>query len=280
MISAIIIASIFISLVVGQTCPNGTNIVNNPSFETPRAAPGFYLSVPLNGIPGWNGTLAASNCLTMTLEIHNRLFGYDSSDGDQWVELDANCNIAISQVIQTVPGMLYFLSYDYSPRPDVVATSDGFNVYFNGSLINSVAASGVGLTNTNWTTYTQYVTGTGSDELKIEGAGTSDLLGAFFDNVHLCPLYLVCDPPPTCKNLILDPILGCNYVPAPNGTLCSPNGTLCSGSGSCRNVCQAGSCVPPVPCDGEDLKKHKEKKPKKAKNYRRRRHNQVEYPIK
>jgi len=168
------------------------------------------------------------------------IFFGPASDGNQYVALDAQCNTALIQRFQTVPGQLYVLSYDYSPQPGVDAPSDVANVYFNGERINSVSASGVGLTTTNFTTYTQLVTGAGPDELVFEGLGTPDGAGSLIDNVYLCPL--VCQPPPPCYTLTMDPVLGCNYVPAPDGTPCSAS---CS-----RYVCQMGVCVPPpVPCD-------------------------------
>jgi hypothetical protein len=239
-ISAIIIASIFISLVVGQTCPAGTNLIQNPSFENPVIASGTSAQLPLDGITSWTGVSVNGNCPTPgTVELNNNFFG-PASDGTQYVALDAQCNTALIQRFPTVPGQLYVLSYDYSPQPGVDAPSDVANVYFNGERINSVSQSGLGLTTTNWTTYTQLVTGAGPDELVFEGLGIADAAGSLIDNVYLCPL--VCQPPPPCYTLTMDPVLGCNYVPSPDGTPCS---TSCS-----RYVCQMGVCVPPpVPCD-------------------------------
>jgi len=239
-ISAMIIASIFISLVVGQTCPAGTNLIQNPSFETPAVASGTSSQLPFDGLTNWTGVSVNGNCPTPgTVELVNGLYG-PASDGSQYVELDAQCNTAIIQRFQTVPGQLYVLAYDYSPTPGVDAASNVANVYFNGERINSVTNNGVGLTSTNFTTFTQLVTGAGPDELVFEGLGTPDGLGGLIDNVYLCPL--VCQPPPPCYTLTMDPIVGCNYTPSADGTPCSSS---CS-----RYVCQMGVCVPPpVPCD-------------------------------
>jgi hypothetical protein len=242
-IFAIIIASIFISLVVGQTCPGGgTNILTNPSFESPIVPSGSATSVPLDGIPGWIGVPIGSNCPeSPTLDLLNNFNGYTVPDGDQYVELDAECNTVIIQNPAAVPGQLYVLSYDYSPRPGVAADSNNMNVYYNGVQINSVTADGTGLTDTMWTTYNQLVTGGPGpvDELVFESIGISDAEGALLDNVYLCPL--ICAPPPPCYGVVMDPVQGCTYIPAPNGTPCST---------TCPFVCQAGTCVPPsVPCD-------------------------------
>jgi len=239
-ISAMIIASIFISLVVGQTCPAGTNIVNNPSFENPQIAPGGFVSLPLNGLPGWTGLLVQPDtCNIEGLDLLNNFDGLLASAGNQFVELDAECNTVVIQDLVTVPG-LYVLSYDYSPRPGVDAASNLMNVYYDGVQINSVSTSGVGLTNTAWTTYSQLVTATGADQIAFESLGTSDAQGALLDNVMFCPL--VCAPPPPCRSLVIDPIQGCLYPPAADGMPCS---STCTGY-----VCRAGICVPPaVPCD-------------------------------
>jgi len=233
-IFAMIIASIFLSLVVGQTCPAGTNILTNPSFESPPLQPATSVPEPLvGGIPGWTGALVASNCPAgAKLELFSSFPDGIASDGSQFMELDSDCNTAMITNPQTVPGQIYVLSYDYSPRPSLAADSNVMNVYYNGNQIKTVTASGIGLTNTNWTTYTQLVTGAGLDELKFEGSGVSDGLGVFLDNVMLCPL--VCAPAPPCQVLTKDPVNGCVYTPDLEGLPCSS---------TCGFVCRAGNCV-------------------------------------
>lgn len=155
------------------------NLITNGSFEMPNQASGTW-SV-YGSIPGWTTTLGPG------IEIQDHVAG-SPYDGDQHVELDSHNNSGMLQQIGVTPGGLYDLSFAYSPRPGVAATSTGIEVWFGGLLIDTVAASGIGLQDTNWTIHSYTVSPAGSlVSLEFRAVGTSDSYGGYLDDVQLTP---------------------------------------------------------------------------------------------
>lgn len=177
----ILIAGIITPALNNASVFAATNIVSNGSFEDPSLGFGTWSVYP--SITGWTTTSGSG------IEIQNHAAG-DPSDGDQLVELDSFSNSGMKQTLNTASGYIYTISFDYSPRPGVSASSNGIDVYWDGNLIASITADGG--PNTIWTTYPYPVTATGSStDLEFVATGTNDSLGGYLDSVSLvlsgCP---------------------------------------------------------------------------------------------
>lgn len=150
------------------------NLIVNGGFEAPAIS--GWTSV--NSIPGWFST-------TNGIEIQRNAAG-SPYEGYQHVELDAYANSNMIQNIATGAGRTYDLSFAYSPRPGVAVSSNGIDVYFNGSLLENIAVSGIGLGNTQWSMHHYMVTATGSlSSLEFRAAGISDSYGGYLDSVSM-----------------------------------------------------------------------------------------------
>jgi len=157
---------------ISVTGIRAANIVVNGSFENPVLPTGTYSL--LSSIPGW--TLASGP----SIEIQNQVAG-SQFDGQQFLELDSSGESSVYQDLETSPGT-YFLSFAFSPRPTVAVNS--IQVFWNGSLLDTVNASGTGLADTQWITHTYTVTATeNTTRLQFTGNGPSDSLGEYVDNV-------------------------------------------------------------------------------------------------
>ena len=78
------------------------------------------------------------------------------------------------------PGLLTF---EYSPRPGVAASSNGIEVRLDGIPIFSIAQSGIGNADTVWVL--QSVLLPAGTTLQFAAVGISDSLGGYLDNISL-----------------------------------------------------------------------------------------------
>lgn len=153
------------------------NLVVNGDFEAPTIPGGTYEIFPPPPVPGW--TLSSGP----GIEIQNHIAGSPYT-GNQFVELDSTANSSMYQDLATAAGERYTLSFAYSPRPGVAADSNGIDVFWDGSLIASLALSGVGNGDTVWQVYSFDVTATGAaTRLEFAATGISDSLGGYIDAV-------------------------------------------------------------------------------------------------
>lgn len=158
------------------TNPARANLIVNGSFETPDIPTGTFQIFP--SIPGWSTTFGSG------IEIQDHVAG-SPFVGAQHVELDSNDNSGMSQVVSTVPGQTYHLSFAYSPRPGVSADSNIIQVFFNGVQLDTLALSGVGLQDTFWQVFGyNVVPSVTSSTLEFRAAGVSDTLGGYLDDVQ------------------------------------------------------------------------------------------------
>jgi Protein of unknown function (DUF642) len=149
------------------------NLVNNGDFELPVVPGGGFTIV--TSIPGWTGS--------PNIEVQNNAAGSPFS-GNNLVELDTTANSAMFQDILTTIGQMYTITFAYSARPGVAASSNGIDFSWNGAVIQNLAASGIGLSNTAWTVYTYNLLATGTtSRIGFAATGTSDSLGGYLDNV-------------------------------------------------------------------------------------------------
>lgn len=160
---------------------NATPIVVNGSFELPNIPTGSFALFP-GGIPGWTVSSGPS------IELQDHVAGLPFA-GDQHVELDSTANSAMLQLLATSPGESFILSFAYSPRPGVSAASNGIQVFFDGSLLDTLILSGIGNPNTVWAVHSYGVTATAaSTPLEFRAIGTSDSLGGYIDDVQANPV--------------------------------------------------------------------------------------------
>ncbi|MGD1918348.1 MAG: polysaccharide deacetylase [Pleurocapsa sp.] len=159
--------------IYGDLQTGSDNLIVNGGFETNTNANGAWKSY--DQIEGWQRT-------GNDIEIHKLYRGYTPTEGSSWVELDAG---GIVQSINTTSGSTYQVSFEYSPRPFYNASDSILEVYWNGTLIDTLAQNGE--TNTNWNTYT-YELSTDQNyltNLEFRAGGVQNSKGAFLDNVQV-----------------------------------------------------------------------------------------------
>lgn len=162
------------------TMPFAANadIIVNGGFEDPDINSGTF-AIFGSGIPGWYVTSGSG------IEIQDNVAG-SPYEGDQLVELDSFSNSGMAQNVATVAGTAYELVFAFSARPNVAETSNGIDVYWDGALLDSITASGFGLSDTDWNLYSYTVSATsGTSILGFEATGFSDALGGYLDAVSL-----------------------------------------------------------------------------------------------
>jgi len=168
-----------IVLAVGLANPPAVlaNLIVNGSFEEPNIASGSFSIFP--SIGGWTTTFGPG------IEIQDNVAGSPFL-GAQHVELDSTANSGMAQTIATALGTTYHLSFAYSARPGITAADNGIDVFFNGGLLATLAANGVGLQNTNWQVFNFDVSGAASTSvLEFRATGASNSLGGYLDDVRL-----------------------------------------------------------------------------------------------
>lgn len=159
-------------LVASGIASANTNLVINGSFEESATLTGTWGL--LDTVVGWeNNGDAKFEIQTNALNIIPAL------SGNNYLELDSTANYGISQNVATNELTNYEISFYYSARVVGDLNTNMAEVYWNGQLLDTLNASAVG-----WTKFTFTVPGAAvSSELKFVGAGKSDSLGAFIDNV-------------------------------------------------------------------------------------------------
>jgi hypothetical protein len=153
--------------------PSQAQIIFDTNFDSVAVPSGSYLI--LSSVEGWNATAGDG------IEVQNNAAGSPYSQTNL-VELDSNNNSTMTRVIED-PGS-YLLTFYYSPRPNIPASSNGIDVLVGGSSIFNVTGAGAG--NTVWTPYQLYFTTTlANTSLAFSALGTSDSLGGYLDNIRL-----------------------------------------------------------------------------------------------
>ena len=197
---------------VGNCNPTGPQLIVNGGFETPVVTDngGQWQQYPNGLLTNWNVTSGSG------LELQRNSVAGAPHGGVQLAELDSdqpNSQSAIEQVVNTVPGQKYRLTFWHSPRPNNGPAGDNkvaFTVRVtstNGIMINdTVENTSVGGGSTLWTLYTyNFIALDTQTTIQFGDAGTqADTLGGYLDDVSLFALN--CSP----QNLSF-----------PNGGICS-----------------------------------------------------------
>lgn len=163
------------------------DVIINGSFEDPTLGTGSWTTFA--AIPGWTADYGS-------IELRNSVAGI-AYDGLNFVELDSYGNSSMSQTVSTELGKLYDLSYYYAPRPGIIDASNYIELYFNGTLIDSV--TGYSNAPDAWLLRNFAVIGTGLDTIQFRAAGNSDSYGGSIDNVSM---ELAAVPEPTSLLLL------------------------------------------------------------------------------
>lgn len=175
-------------MIAAPLASHAADLIVNGSFESPVLNNGSWTI--LASMPGWSADA------TSGVELRRNVAG-TAQDGQQFVELDTNggnfnghvfdnsTNSSIWQDVVTGNGQSYTLSYFYSPRAGVAANSNDISVYWNNTLLQVNAGSGIGQGNHVWQQFSFNVMGTGADRVTFAAGGRQDSLGGSLDNVSL-----------------------------------------------------------------------------------------------
>lgn len=149
------------------------NLIINGSFEADAQAAGTWNIDP--NLSGWNGGPNG-------IELRNNVAG-SAYDGTNFIELDTTANSTATQSLATALGTVYNLSFAYSPRTGVAASSNGIEVFWDG--VSQGIFTGSTNANTAWVLESLNVIGTGFDSLKFSAVGISDSYGGSLDAISL-----------------------------------------------------------------------------------------------
>jgi hypothetical protein len=181
--------------------PTG-NLIINGGFESTVVANGSWVNV--GSTPGWTWLAGPGT----GFEIRNNVAGA-AQEGSNYVELDTTGNTTIGQYLDSLSaGTAYELSFWYSPRAYQAASTNGLQVFWNGSLLGATL-TGLGGSQNDWTQHQYRVTAQGGRNLlSFASVGSSDSLGGNLDNVSLNRV-----PEPGTLALTFAALAGCLLLP-------------------------------------------------------------------
>jgi hypothetical protein len=198
------VACLFVATFALVATATADNIVINGSFEAPAITSTWEI---FPAITGWQLARGPS------IEIQRNVSNWKSAAGSQYVELDADidgpkgarsgepASSAIYQDLPTTAGGQYVLQFAFSPRPGV--KDNRLEVKWNGTILDTLSASGAGRSTTNWQTSTYTVRATGKvTRLQFGDRSASDSLGTFLDDVHVSMI-----PEPASLAMVLGGLL-------------------------------------------------------------------------
>ena len=152
------------------------NIVQNGSFEQNSQANYIWVFYTGNSVNNWNILSGAG------VETRNDVESI-ALNGVDYIALDAHNNTVIAQSVTTSAGALYELLFDYSPRVNQQANTNGLSTFWNDTLLAEITGTS-GVSNL-WVTQHLFVTGTHSDVLQFATTGTDEGFGGNIDYVQL-----------------------------------------------------------------------------------------------
>lgn len=155
------------------------NLLVNGGFEGTTLNNGSWVNT--TSIAGWS-VLAGPGT---GFEVRNNVAGA-AQEGRNYIELDTNGNTTIGQTLNSlVAGAVYDLSFWYSPREFQLASTNGIQVFWNGTLLDATL-TGLGGSGNDWQHYQyQVVARNGSNLLSFASVGASDSVGGNLDNASL-----------------------------------------------------------------------------------------------
>jgi hypothetical protein len=195
------LALILSSIIFATSAVAQANLISNGSFETVNCADRVAgvgtactnnLSagqwVVLKNVTGGWTTVSGSG-----IEIRDAVSGI-AQNGSNFVELDAHgkpgSDNSFMQQVFNSPTSQMMLSFWYAARPGTSPTTNGINVFFNGTNVTSSLVGGPnvgnGSSNTSWIQYTLALNGNaGSNTLGFKAIGKDDTYGGSLDNIYV-----------------------------------------------------------------------------------------------
>ena len=172
-------AAAIVPLALAAAAPAQAAPIFTSTFESVPGGPtsdGAFTSV--SEADGWTATSGV-------IELQRRAAGSPAIDGGNvFVELDSTANSAMSRTIAAAGS--YTLSFLYSPRPGIPASSNGIDILLGGTLLDPPGTlTGAGGADTLWSSYSVSFFANAGDTLTFSAAGTSDSLGGYLDNISL-----------------------------------------------------------------------------------------------
>lgn len=166
---------VMVGIFAASASAGAQNLVTNGSFEAPVLPAGTNQSV--GGMPGWTSSPGQ-------IELWNQFEG-PAADGNQYVELDSDTCTTITQTIPTTDAKQYTISLAFSARGRVA--DNRIEVLWNGTVVGTASANGLGQTQPVWTNYAFAAGpgGAGSSTLQIRNVDACDSLGSLVDNVRV-----------------------------------------------------------------------------------------------
>jgi len=168
------------------TCKPEVELITNGSFEN-EIVIDSSLWQRFASVLGWNIAKVSNNAST-TLELHRGWSGNLASVGAQYAELDGDHSTLISQIILTIPGETYTLSWDFAPRQLVTSDQNQLSILVDDSLVaQNGPMVGMGtLAVADWVPGSyNFVASTSLTKISFKNEGPSDSLGTFIDDVSL-----------------------------------------------------------------------------------------------
>lgn len=155
------------------------NLLVNGGFESTLVGNGSWVNVA--SIEGWTWLAGPGT----GFEVRNNVAGA-AQEGRNFIELDTNGNSRIGQYLDGLTnGDRFDLSFWYSPREFVAASSNGIQVFWNGVQIGDTL-TGAGGSGNVWSFYQYQLTAqAGRNQLSFASVGASDGLGGSLDNVRV-----------------------------------------------------------------------------------------------
>ena len=184
-------------------CDPTVNLVKNGSFENPVVNDSWDIfSSIADWSIAWVGGADSFGSSTRPaqpmLEIQKNVSGWLPSEGLQYAELDTDwdgpsgslygepSSVSIWQNLETVSGVTYKLSFDFSARPETVESNNVLEVKWNSVVVSGtpLSVSGESNSNTDWNNHTfEIVADSENTELRFTDLGNQDSLGTFIDNI-------------------------------------------------------------------------------------------------
>ncbi|RZJ03993.1 MAG: hypothetical protein EOP39_21125 [Rubrivivax sp.] len=163
----------------GSFATAAPNLLVNGGFESTLVANGTWVNAA--GIEGWTWLSGPGT----GFEVRNNVAGA-AQEGRNYIELDTNGNSGIGQYLDGLAnGARFDLSFWYSPREFVAASSNGIQVFWNGVQIGDTL-TGAGGSGNVWSFYQYALTAqAGRNQLSFASVGTSDGVGGSLDNVRV-----------------------------------------------------------------------------------------------
>jgi len=206
----------FATLASAINTASSATLVTNGSFETPLTTPSFYTNYFVGqNLGGW--TVVGPSTGTEAVSLVDGNFkqnglNFIAQQGQQWVDLagqDANAPFGIQQVLPTVSGQAYALSFyvgNFNDPNGPFGTSTTINVLLNGLPFLAATNTDSSNPDNNWRNFTAVFVASGQTTLAFFNGDSSQDFHSGLDNISVAALSEV--PVPAALPLFASALLG------------------------------------------------------------------------